>query len=80
MTDADVTKLRYWLDLGIKALIGVVVSIVGMDYRSVKNSLSELQHAKYAVTTEISILRVELRELNTRLQRIENKLDKLAEK
>jgi predicted nuclease with TOPRIM domain len=80
MTDGDVTKLRYWIDLGIKAIIGVVVSIVGMDYRSVKNSLSELQQAKYAMTTEVSILRVELRELVSRLQRIENKLDKLADK
>lgn len=80
MTDADVTKLRYWLDLGIKALIGVIVSIVGMDYRSVKNSLSELEQAKYAMTTEVSVLRVELRELISRLERIEHKLDKLADK
>lgn len=80
MTDSDITKLRYWLDLGIKALIGVVVSIVGMDYRSVKNSLTELQQAKYAMTTEVSVLRVEIRELLGRLERIEHKLDKLAER
>lgn len=80
MTDADITKLRYWLDLGIKALIGIVVSIVGMDYRSVKNSLSELQQAKYTMSTEVSILRVEIRELIGRLERIEHKLDRLADK
>lgn len=80
MTDSDITKLRYWLDLGIKAIIGVVVSIVGMDYRSVKNSLTELQQAKYAMTTEVSVLRVEIRELLGRLERIEHKLDKLAER
>lgn len=80
MTDSDITKLRYWLDLGIKAVIGVVVSIVGMDYRSVKNSLTELQQAKYAMTTEVSVLRVEIRELLGRLERIEHKLDKLAER
>jgi predicted nuclease with TOPRIM domain len=79
MTDADVTNFRYWLDLGIKAAIGIVVSIVGMDYRSVKNSLSELQQSKYAMTTEVSILRVELREMGARLERIEKKLDKLAD-
>jgi len=80
MTDADVTKLRYWIDLGIKAIIGVIVSIVGMDYRAVKNSLAELQQAKYAMTTEVSILRVELRELIARLERIEKKLDRLSDK
>jgi hypothetical protein len=80
MTDADVTNFRYWLDLGIKAVIGIVVSVVGMDYRSVKNSLSELQQAKYAMTTEVSILRVELREMGARLERIEKNLDKLADR
>jgi predicted nuclease with TOPRIM domain len=80
MTDADVTKLRYWIDLGIKAIIGVIISIVGMDYRAVKNSLAELQQAKYAMTTEVSILRVELRELIARLERIEKKLDRLSDK
>lgn len=80
MTDGDITKVKYWLDLAIKALIGVVVSIVGMDYRAVKNSLAELQQAKYTVSAEVSILRVEMRELNARLQRIENKIDKLSDK
>lgn len=80
MTDQDFTQLKYWFDLGIKALIGVVVSIVGMDYRSVKNSLHELEETKYHLTAEVSVVRNELQSMKERLQRIESKIDRLTER
>ncbi len=80
MTDQDFTQLKYWFDLGIKALIGVVVSIVGMDYRSVKNSLHELEETKYHLTMEVSVVRNELQSMKDRLQRIESKIDRLTER
>ena len=72
---ADVTTLHYWIDLAIKAVIGVVVSIVGMDYRSVKNSLHELEQAKYSLQTETQVIRVELTAARERLGIIDQKLD-----
>lgn len=80
MTDQDFTNLRYWLDLAIKAIIGVVVSIVGLDYRSVKNSLSDLEQAKYRVTTEVQIMQSELNHIRTQIERIEKKLDRVLDK
>jgi predicted nuclease with TOPRIM domain len=80
MTNEDFTQLKYWFDLGIKALIGIVVSIVGMDYRAVKNSLSELQETKYHLTAEVSVVRNELQSMKERLQRIESKIDRLTER
>lgn len=80
MTDQDFTQLRYWFDLGIKALIGIVVSIVGMDYRTVKNSLRELEETKYHLTMEVSIVRTELTSMKDRLARIEGKIDRLTER
>ena len=80
MTDQDFTQFRYWFDLAIKAIIGVVISIVGMDYRSVKNSLNDLEQAKYRVTTEIQIIQSELNHIRNQIERIEHKLDKVLEK
>jgi predicted nuclease with TOPRIM domain len=80
LTDQDFTHLKYWFDLGIKALIGVVVSIVGMDYRTVKNSLRELEETKYHLTMEVSIVRTELTSMKDRLARIEGKIDRLTER
>ncbi len=47
MTSDQISTLQYWLDLGIKALVGIVISIVGLDYRAVKNSLHELEEHRY---------------------------------
>jgi predicted nuclease with TOPRIM domain len=80
LTDQDFTQLRYWFDLGIKALIGIVVSIVGLDYRTVKNSLHELEETKYHLTMEVSIVRTELTSMKDRLARIEGKIDRLTER
>lgn len=80
MTDGDFTQIRYWFDLAIKAIIGVVISIVGMDYRSVKNSLHELEQSKYQVTMEVQILKAELKNIESQIERIDKKLDKVLEK
>ena len=80
MTDGDFTQLKYWFDLAIKAIIGVVISIVGMDYRAVKNSLHELEQSKYQVTMEVQILKAELNNIQTQIERMDKKLDKVLEK
>lgn len=76
MTDADFTKVQYWFELLIKAVIGIVVSIVGLDYRAVKNSLKELEVHKYQMAAEVQILNAELGSIKNRLERIDGKLDK----
>jgi hypothetical protein len=80
LTDGDFTQIRYWFDLAVKALIGVVISIVGMDYRAVKNSLHELEQSKYQVTMEVQILKAELNSIKSQIERIDKKLDKVLEK
>ena len=80
MTDQDLTQLRYWLDMGIKAIIGIVISIVGLDYRAVKNSLHELEESKYKVSMEVQVIQAELGHIKQRLERMEGKLDKALEK
>lgn len=80
MSESDITQVRYWLDLAIKAVIGVVVSIVGMDYRQVKNSLKELEQKKYELSVQAQVMHVELVGVKDRLDRIEKKLDKVLEK
>lgn len=73
---SDITELRYWIDIAIKMAIGVLVSIIGMDYRTVKNSLQELQDNRYRTTVEVQVLQSELGNIKTRLDRIESKLDR----
>lgn len=78
MTDHDFTQVKYWFDLGIKAVIGVVVSIVGMDYRAVKNSLQELEVSKYHLQAEVQVLKTELNYIKIALEKIDRKLDKVV--
>lgn len=80
MTDQDFLQVKYWFDLMVKAIIGVVVSIVGMDYRSVKNSLKELEQKKYELTMQAQITHVELIAVKDRLERIDKKLDRVLDK
>ena len=80
MTDGDVTELRYWLDLLIKGAIGIVISLVGMDYRQVKNSLKELEQSKYELTMHVEVMQSEMGSIKDRLQRIEQKIDMILEK
>jgi hypothetical protein len=80
MTDSDVTELRYWIDLLIKGVIGIVISLVGMDYRQVKNSLKELEQSKYQVTMHVEVMQSEMLGIKDRLTRIEQKIDRILEK
>ena len=80
MTDGNITELRYWLDLLIKGAIGIVISLVGMDYRQVKNSLKELEQSKYQLTMHVEVMQSEMSSIKDRLQRIEQKIDRILEK
>jgi tetrahydromethanopterin S-methyltransferase subunit G len=51
-----------------------------MDYRSVKNSLHELEESKYRVTMEVQVIQTELSHIKQRLERIEQKLDRILDK
>jgi predicted nuclease with TOPRIM domain len=76
----DLTKVTYWLDLIVKGIIGIFVTLVGMDYKQVKTSLQELQESKYKLSTQVEIVQVEIKGFNSRLDRIETKLDQIIEK
>lgn len=80
MTEHDFTQLRYWFDLLIKAAIGIIISIVGMDYRAVKNSLHELEQKKYELSMHSEVMHVEMVAVKERLERIEKKLDKIIDR
>ena len=76
----DFLQVKYWFDLMIKAIIGIVVSVVGMDYRSVKNSLKELEQKKYELAMQAEVTHIELVAVKDRLDRIEKKLDRALDK
>jgi len=80
MTDSDLLQLKSWIDIAIKAIIGVVISIVGMDYRSMKNSLQELEQSKYNLTMQVEIASAEVKAVKDRLERIESKLDRVLQR
>ncbi len=80
MTEQDLTQFKTWLDLAVKAAIGIVISIVGMDYRSVKNSLKELEESKYRTTMEVQIIQAELGHIKSQLERLDKKIDKVLDK
>jgi len=77
---ADVISMGYWIDIAVKAAIGVVVSVVGLDYRAVKNSLHELEQSKYQLSAELQVVRVELTSMQDKLNGIDKKLDKVLYK
>ncbi len=77
---ADVVSMGYWIDIAVKAAIGVVVSVVGLDYRAVKNSLHELEQSKYQLSAELQVVRVELTSMQDKLGSIDKKLDKVLYK
>jgi hypothetical protein len=76
MSQDDILTVGYWLSLAIKAGIGIVVTMVGLDYRNVKNSLRELEQAKYSMSADIQVIRYETTAISGRLQTIDTKLDK----
>lgn len=76
----DLTKVTYWLDLIVKGIIGIFVTLVGMDYKQVKTSLQELQESKYKLSSQVEVMQIEVKGLNGRFDRIENKLDQILER
>lgn len=76
----DVTSMAYWFDIAIKGIIGIVVSIVGLDYRAVKNSLRELEQAKYSLSAQLQVVQSELVNIKGTLGSIDNKLTRSIEK
>lgn len=77
---SDFTEIKYWFDILIKAVIGVLVSIIGLDYRAVKNSLHELETHRYAVSAEVQVIQTELMYIKNRLDKIDAKLDKALDR
>ena len=75
MTNSDLLQLKGWIDLIIKAIIGLVVSLIGWDYKNLKESLYSLQASKYELTTQVEVARYELSHVKNSLERIEKKLD-----
>lgn len=80
MSENDITEFRYWLDMFIKGAIGIVISLVGMDYRQVKNSLKELEQSKYQLISHNEVVHAEVTSIKDRLDRIERKLDKVLDR
>lgn len=76
MSQEDILTVSYWVSLAIKAGIGIVITMVGLDYRNVKNSLRELEQAKYSMSADIQVIRYETTAISGRLTLIDNKLDK----
>jgi hypothetical protein len=80
MTAGDITELRYWAEFVIKLVIGIVVSIVGIDYKNLKGSLADLEQNKYQLTVQVQVLQAEVASVKDRLERIEKKLDRVLER
>lgn len=80
MTEQEFTNIRYWLDLLVKTIIGTVITMVGMDYKAVKNSLHELEQKRYELSAQAQVVAVELASMKGRLERIETKLDRVLDK
>lgn len=77
---SDVMEMKYWLDILVKAIIGIVVGIVGFDYRSMKNSLTELEESKYALQMQVQAVEIQLKTFQSSLDKIDKKIDKVLEK
>lgn len=76
----DVMEMKYWLDILVKAIIGVVVGIVGFDYRSMKNTLTELEESKHALQMQVQAVEIQLKTFQFSLDKIDKKIDKVLEK
>ena len=76
----DLLEMKYWLDILVKALITVVVGIVGYDYRSMKNTLSDLEKTKYNLQMQVQAVEIQMRNFQSSLDKIDKKLDRALEK
>ena len=75
MTTEENTQLKGWLDIIIKGVIGLIVTLIGWDYKNLKDALSGLQNSKYELTTQVEVARYEIAHIKNSLDRIEKKLD-----
>ena len=66
----DVTELKYWIDIAVKTAIGAALALVSYDYKNMKSTLQDLEATRYQANAEFRII-------NARLERIENKLDRV---
>lgn len=76
----DLLEIKYWLDILIKAIIGIVVGIVGFDYRAMKDTLAELEKTKYNLQLQVQAVEIHLRTFESSLDKIDKKLDKALDK
>lgn len=76
----DISQIKSWVDIVVKAAIGVVISLVGLDYRSMKTSLQELEESKYHLSVQVEIAAAEVKAVKERLERIEQKLDRVLQR
>lgn len=77
MSETELAALKTWLDLILKAIVGVIVSVMGWDYTNVKETLNDLQRNKYEQTAQTQILHREVQDVKKYLERIEKKLDNM---
>jgi len=77
MSESEIATLKTWLDLGLKAIIGLIVSIVGWDYKNAKEALQDLQKNKYELQAQTQILQREVQDIKRYLERIEKKIDSM---
>lgn len=77
MTAQDLLQLRGWIDIIVKAVIGLVVTLVGYDYKSLKSSLFDLQKSRYELSIQVQVAQNEIVHVKSALDRIEKKLDNL---
>jgi len=76
----DLLEIKYWLDILIKAIIGIVVGIVGFDYRAMKDTLGDLERTKYNLQLQVQAVEIQLKNFESSLDKIDKKLDKALDK
>ena len=57
MSQADITDFKYWLDMAIKGVIGLLIGLAGIEYRGVKNKIEDLELAKHEMRSDILVIR-----------------------
>jgi len=80
MTATTFVQFQYWLDIGIKAIIGIGIALIGADYKAVKDMLHDLEGAKNIAGSERAVLTSIAAANNLRLDRIESKIDRIIER
>ena len=77
MTDENILTVGYWIDKIAKVMIGIFIAIAGFEYKEFKSNLDDLNEKKHLVLAEIQVLKSFNSGIERRLERIENKIDRL---